>query len=51
MECKKCHCVDFEIVWGSALVEEGMPVHMYQCENCKRVVMASDDWEESTNKV
>lgn len=43
MECKTCESTDWELVWYKALVEEGTTLSLYQCKNCKRVVMASED--------
>ena len=47
LKCKKCHCEDWELIWFRALMEEGLAVNMYQCKNCMRVVMATEEWKES----
>jgi len=47
VRCKTCHHTDWELVWFRALIEEGKPLNLYQCINCKRVVIATEDWKES----
>lgn len=47
MICKECHGWTWDLVWSYALKEEATDVHMWQCKNCKRVVMASDNTAES----
>lgn len=51
MKCKDCKGEDWELIWFRALIEEDKPLNMYQCRNCKRIVMASSDWHDSDNLV
>lgn len=47
MKCKGCRGWLWSLVWAYATKEEEIHVHMWQCQGCKRVVMASDMTAES----
>lgn len=45
---KICGSEDWELLWSQSLnMEEGTPVYMYQCRECKRIVMAGDEYRYS----
>jgi len=44
MRCKECEGEDWQIIWASALIEEGQQIDLVQCKECKRVVMVSQNY-------
>jgi len=51
MICKECSNDDWELVWFGALKEEGSHVNIYQCKDCKRIVMTTETWLHSNEEV
>ena len=43
MRCKECGCEEWYFVVPYLKEELGTWLHLYQCKQCKRVVLASDD--------
>ena len=51
MKCEECGNDEWEIVLAYVKIEEGTPIHLFQCKKCKRVVAVGDDYFDSDGVV
>ena len=51
MICEGCKGKEFRLVWYKALIEEDKPINIYQCKQCKRIVLCTTDCEYSDYEV
>ncbi len=42
-----CGGKKWELIWFSARMEGENPVNLWQCRTCKRIVMATDEYQQS----